>query len=120
MLGVIPASVKTWVTMYRNGQKDLLVDTSLIESIKIREGHRVSRDTYGYRRMTIWPDHTYDITVNSRHVRCVMKNVELQPAVRKKKKFKKGQGTIYKYDYLLGRNFYFSLTKRQNGNRHNI
>lgn len=37
-----------------------------------------------------------------------MKKAGLQSAVRKKKKFKKDQGAVYKYDNLLARNFYSS------------
>ena len=81
-------------------------DASLIESI--REGQRVSRGTYGYRRMTIWLNRIYGITVNSKRVRRVMKKAGLQSVVRKKRNFKKDQGTIYKYDNLLARNFYSS------------
>ena len=81
-------------------------DALLIESI--REGQRVSRGTYGYRRMTIWLNHTYGITVNNKRVRRVMKKAGLQSVVRKKRKFKKDQGTIHKYDNLLARNFYSS------------
>ena len=80
-------------------------DALLIESI--REGHRVSRGTYGYKRMTIWLNRTYGITVNNKRVRRAMKKAGLQSAVRKKK-FKKDQGTIHKYDNLLARNFYSS------------
>ena len=81
-------------------------DAPLIESI--REGQRVSCGTYGYRRMTIWLNHTYGIIVNNKRVRRVMKKAGLQSVVRKKRKFKKDQGTIHKYDNLLARNFYSS------------
>ena len=37
-----------------------------------------------------------------------MKEAGLQSVVRKKKKFKKDQGAVYKYDNLLARNFYSS------------
>ena len=81
-------------------------DASLVESI--REGQRASCGTYGYRRMTIWLNRVYGIIVNSKRVRRVMKEVGLQSVVRKKKKFKKDQGAVYKYDNLLARNFYSS------------
>ena len=81
-------------------------DASLVESI--REGQRASCGTYGYRRMTIWLNRVYGIIVNSKRVRRVMKEAGLQSVVRKKKKFKKDQGTIHKYDNLLARNFYSS------------
>ncbi|WP_303146467.1 IS3 family transposase [uncultured Cloacibacillus sp.] len=58
-------------------------DAPLIESI--REGHRVSRGTYGYRQMTIWLNRTYGINVNSKRVRRVMKKAGLQSVVRKKR-----------------------------------
>ena len=81
-------------------------DASLVESI--REGQRASCGTYGYRRMTIWLNLVYGIIVNSKRVRRVMKEAGLQSVVRKKKKFKKDQGAVYKYDNLLARNFYSS------------
>ena len=81
-------------------------DALLIESI--REGQRASCGTYGYRRMTIWLNRVYGIIVNSKRVRRVMKEAGLQSVVRKKKKFKKDQGAVYKYDNLLARNFYSS------------
>lgn len=81
-------------------------DASLVESI--REGQRASCGTYGYRRMTIWLNRVYGIIVNSKRVRRVMKEAGLQSVVRKKKKFKKDQGAVYKYDNLLARNFYLS------------
>ena len=81
-------------------------DASLVESI--REGQRASCGTYGYRRMTIWLNRVYGIIVNSKRVRRVMKKAGLQSVVRKKKKFKKDQGSVYKYDNLLARNFYSS------------
>lgn len=81
-------------------------DASLVESI--REGQRASCGTYGYRRMTIWLNRVYGIIVNSKRVRRVMKKAGLQSVVRKKKKFKKDQGAVYKYDNLLARNFYSS------------
>ena len=81
-------------------------DASLVESI--REGQRASCGTYGYRRMTIWLNRVYGIIVNSKRVRRVMKEAGLQSVVRKKKKFKKDQGAVYKYDNLLARNFYSS------------
>ena len=80
-------------------------DSPLIESIK--EGHRISRGTYGYRRMSIWLNRTYGITVNGKRVRRVMKKAGLQAVVRKKK-IKKNQGTVYKYDNLLARDFHSS------------
>lgn len=81
-------------------------DASLVESI--REGQRASCGTYGYRRMTIWLNRVYGIIVNSKRVRRVMKKAGLQSVVRKKKKFKKDKGAVYKYDNLLARNFYSS------------
>ena len=81
-------------------------DASLVESI--REGQHASCGTYGYRRMTIWLNRVYGIIVNSKRVRRVMKEAGLQSVVRKKKKFKKDQGAVYKYDNLLARNFYSS------------
>lgn len=81
-------------------------DASLVESI--REGQRASCGTYGYRRMTIWLNRVYGIIVNSKRVRRIMKEAGLQSVVRKKKKFKKDQGAVYKYDNLLARNFYSS------------
>ena len=81
-------------------------DASLVEPI--REGQRASCETYGYRRMTIWLNRVYGIIVNSKRVRRVMKEAGLQSVVRKKKKFKKDQGAVYKYDNLLARNFYSS------------
>ena len=81
-------------------------DASLVEPI--REGQRASCGTYGYRRMTIWLNRVYGIIVNSKRVRRVMKEAGLQSVVRKKKKFKKDQGAVYKYDNLLARNFYSS------------
>ena len=81
-------------------------DASLIESI--REGQRVSLCAYGYRRMTIWLNRVYGITVNGKRVRRVMKEAGLQSVVRKKKNFKEDQSTIYKYDNLPAGNFYSS------------
>ena len=81
-------------------------DASLVESI--REGQHASCGTYGYRRMTIWLNWVYGIIVNSKRVRRIMKEAGLQSVVRKKKKFKKDQGAVYKYDNLLARNFYSS------------
>ena len=81
-------------------------DASLVESI--REGQHASCGTYGYRRMTIWLNRVYGIIVNSKRVRRIMKEAGLQSVVRKKKKFKKDQGAVYKYDNLLARNFYSS------------
>ena len=81
-------------------------DASLVESI--REGQRASCGTYGYRRMTIWLNRVYGIIVNSKRVTRVMKEAGLQSVVRKKEKFKKDQGAVYKYDNLLARNFYSS------------
>ena len=100
-LSVPRSSYYYWLKSKDCDDKDAL----LIESI--REGHRVSRGTYGYRRMTIWLNRTYGITVNNKRVRRAMKKAGLQSAVRKKK-FKKDQGTIHKYDNLLARNFYSS------------
>lgn len=56
--------------------------------------------------MTIWLNRTYGVTVNNKRVRRVMKKAGLQSAVRRKKKFKANQGTVYKYDNLLTRDFY--------------
>lgn len=81
-------------------------DASLVESI--REGQHASCGTYGYRRMTIWLNRVYGIIVNSKRVRRIMKEAGLRSVVRKKKKFKKDQGAVYKYDNLLARNFYSS------------
>lgn len=81
-------------------------DASLVESI--REGQHASCGTYGYRRMTIWLNRVYGIIVNSKRVRRIMKEAGLQSVVRKKKKFKKDPGAVYKYDNLLARNFYSS------------
>ena len=81
-------------------------DASLVESI--REGQRASCGTYGYRRMTIWLNRVYGIIVNSKRVRRVMKEAGLQSVVRKKKKVKKEQGAVYKYDNLMARKFYSS------------
>ena len=51
--------------------------------------------------MTIWLNRVYGIIVNSKRVRRIMKEAGLQSVVRKKKKFKKDQGAVYKYDNLF-------------------
>ena len=81
-------------------------DASLVESI--REGQRASCGTQSSAALTIWLNRVYGIIVNSKRVRRVMKKAGLQSVVRKKKKFKKDQGAVYKYDNLLARNFYSS------------
>lgn len=84
------------------GRKDR--DAALIETI--RKGQKISGRTYGYRRMTIWLNDTLGITVNSKCVRRVMKKAGLQSKIRRGKKFKVMDGTTYKYDNILNRDFY--------------
>ena len=61
-------------------------DGPLIEAI--RTGQNINKNTYGYRRMTLWLNNFIGIHVNNKRVRRVMKKAELQAEIRKKKKFK--------------------------------
>lgn len=56
--------------------------------------------------MTIWLNDTLGITVNSKRVRRVMKKAGFQSKIRRGKKFKVMDGTTYKYDNILNRDFY--------------
>ncbi|MCD7953186.1 MAG: IS3 family transposase [Synergistaceae bacterium] len=71
-----------------------------------KKGAKISGGTYGYRRMTIWLNDTLGITVNSKRVRRVMKKAGFQSKIRRGKKFKVMDGTTYKYDNILNRDFY--------------
>lgn len=89
---------------WRQGLERKDRDAALIETI--RKGQKISRGTYGYRRMTIWLNDTLGITVNSKRVRRVMKKAGLQSKIRRGKKFKVMDGTTYKYDNILNRDFH--------------
>ena len=60
-------------------------DGPLIEAI--RTGQNINKNTYGYRRMTLWLNNFIGIHVNNKSVRRVMKKAGLQAEIRKKKKY---------------------------------
>ena len=81
-LSVSRSTYYSWLK--RRGMEDK--DGPLIEAI--RTGQNINKNTYGYRRMTLWLNNFIGIHVNNKRVRRVMKKAGLQAEIRKKKKFK--------------------------------
>ena len=98
-LSVSRSAYYSWLK--RRGMEDK--DGPLIEAI--RTGQNINKNTYGYRRMTLWLNNFIGIHVNNKRVRRVMKKAGLQAEIRKKKKFKVMSGNIHSYENILNREF---------------
>ncbi|WP_051484815.1 IS3 family transposase [Cloacibacillus evryensis] len=59
-------------------------DGPLIEAI--RTGQNINKNTYGYRRMTLWLNNFIGIHVNNKRVRRVMKKSGTSSGNKKKEK----------------------------------
>lgn len=77
-LSVSRSTYYSWLK--RRGMEDK--DGPLIEAI--RTGQNINKNTYGYRRMTLWLNNFIGIHVNNKRVRRVMKKAGLQAEIRKK------------------------------------
>lgn len=98
-LSVSRSAYYSWLKRRRMKDKD----GPLIEAI--RTGQDINKNTYGYRRMTLWLNNFIGIHVNNKRVRRVMKKAGLQAEIRKKKKFKVMSGNIHSYENILNREF---------------
>ncbi len=73
----------------------------------VKEAWEKSRKTYGYRRISIWLRQHKGIVINHKAVLRLMRKLNIQSVVRKRKPYKKmSQLDIYhRYDNLLNRTF---------------
>jgi len=88
---------------WRNRRDKPSKDQWLVELIA--EGQRISKQTYGYRRMYRWLNETKHKKVNIKAVMRVMRKYNLLSVVRRRRPYMHYQRAIHKYPNLLNRQF---------------
>ena len=76
---------------------------NLIEAIN--ECQKRSKRTYGYRRVHIWLQRQYHITLNPKTVLRIMNQNNLLSEIRRRKKYQQMQHQLHKYKNIMNRNF---------------
>lgn len=77
-----------------------------IELIKlISECQQKVYNTYGYRRIKIWLNRTYNININSKRILRIMNTNGLLAKIRRPKGYKRNLDQLNKYNNILNRNF---------------
>jgi len=72
----------------------------------IEECQQKSKRTYGYRRVHIWLQRTYGISLNPKAVLRIMNQKNnLLSQIRRRKKYQRMQQQLHKYENLLNRDF---------------
>ena len=71
----------------------------------IEECQQKSKRTYGYRRVHIWLQRKYGISLNPKTVLRIMNKNNLLSQIRRRKKYQRMQQQLHKYENLLNRNF---------------
>ena len=76
---------------------------NLIEAIN--ECQKRSKRTYGYRRVHIWLQRQYHITLNPKTVLRIMNQNNLLSEIRRRRKYRQMQQQLHKYENLMNRDF---------------
>jgi len=76
---------------------------NLIEAIK--ECQKCSNRTYGYRRVHIWLQRQYHITLNPKTVLRIMNQNNLLSEIRRRRKYRQMQQQLHKYENIMNRDF---------------
>ena len=71
----------------------------------IEECQQKSKRTYGYRRVNIWLQRKYGISLNTKTILRIMNKNNLLSQIRRRKKYQRMQQQLHKYENLLNRNF---------------
>jgi putative transposase len=73
----------------------------------IQKAYEASHRTYGYRRVQIWIQQKYDLTINHKAVLRLMNQLGIHSVARRRKFLKKseGIGTFHRYSNVLNRAF---------------
>lgn len=74
-------------------------------AILITECQEKSNKTYGCRRVKIWLEKTKNIYLNRKTVLRIMNKYGLLAEIRRRKKYRRLNGEIHKYENLLNRDF---------------
>ena len=88
---------------WRNRQEKPSKDQWLVDLIA--EGQRISKQTYGYRRMQRWLSTVKHKHVNLKAVLRVMRKYDLLSQVRRRRPYVRYQRALHKYPNLLNRQF---------------
>ena len=88
---------------WRNRQNKPSKDQWLVDLIA--EGQRISKQTYGYRRMHRWLNTVKGKHVNLKAVLRVMRKFDLLSRVRRRRPYMHYQRALHKYPNLLNRQF---------------
>lgn len=97
--GVSRSGYYAWVKRIDQADKDEATG----ELIKICQENTYK--TYGYRRVTIWLQRHYGITINHKAVLRIMNKYGLLSEIRRRKKYKKFGQQLHKYENILNRKF---------------
>jgi transposase InsO family protein len=71
----------------------------------IREGYYRSHKTYGYRRIRLWIQREYGVTLNEKRIRRIMAKEGIQSIARKRLKYKRYHDQMHSYGNILNRDF---------------
>ena len=88
---------------WRNRQEQPSKDQWLVDLIT--EGQRISKQTYGYRRMQHWLYTAKGKKVNLKAILRVMRKYDLLSQVRRRRPYMRFQRALHKYPNLLNREF---------------
>ena len=101
-LNVSRAAYYAWIKRTTRQEKDL-ERKKLIE-----EAYKASHRTYGYRRVQIWIQQKYGITINHKAVLRLMNKLGIHSVARRRKYLRKVEdlNTFHRYSNLLNREFF--------------
>ena len=104
------SSMCTFFEVSRSGYYDFLKrmdkpDRDESYAKEIAECQRLSRKTYGYRRVWIWLRTRRRIQLNPKTVLRIMNKYGLLSEIRRRKKYKRMGQQLHKYANLMARNF---------------
>lgn len=100
---VCRSSYYKWLRGKQNPSPKKLEDEAIKE--KIMECHRRLKGIYGYLRVRIWLQRTYDLNVNHKRVYRLMKALGIRSTIRRKKPYFGSKEAMVKSDNVLNREF---------------
>jgi putative transposase len=83
-------------------------DQNLDRKRMIQEAYHVSHRTYGYRRVKMWIEQTYDLQINHKAVLRLMNELGIHSIARRRKFIKKAEefSNFHRYPNILNREFH--------------
>lgn len=101
LLKISRAAYYVWVKRF------VKPDSDLERKRLVEQAYQASHRTYGYRRVQIWIQQKYGLTINHKAVLRLMNKLGIQSVARRRKFLRKAEdlGTFHRYHNILNREF---------------